>query len=107
MTGLRTLFAARTAAILLLAFAFPADAQVRVVSPGINPWTGRPYRNVVLGNPWSGRFGTVTTTVNPWTGGVHTTRMYNPWVGRTVVGGGVVNPWTRQPRWVNRRGVWW
>jgi hypothetical protein len=102
MIALRTLLAAGGAAVLLLAIALPADAQV-LVNRGINPWTGHAYRNVAVRNPWTGRVRTTSRVVNPWTGRtVRSSYVYNPWAGP------VLNPWTYQPRWgVNRRRDWW
>jgi hypothetical protein len=106
MIDLRTLLAAT--ALMLLVPAFPANGQV-IVHRGVNPWTGHPYRNVVVRDPWTGRVGTSTVVVNPWTG--HSTRyvhMGNPWVGRGVYTRAMYNPWVGHARWgpPPRRGRW-
>jgi hypothetical protein len=108
MTGLRTLMAAGgVAALLLLATARPADAQV-VVHRGINPWTGKAYRNVMARDPWTGRVYRGGARTNPWTGTtVRGGRVYNPWTGRTTTAGAVYNPWTGQVHWgINTRRGW-
>jgi hypothetical protein len=91
------------AALVFLATAGPADAQV-FVQEGFNPWTGQAYRSVVRGNPWTGGQIVRYRSVNPWTGAtVRGGRVYNPWTGRTTAGGVVRDPWTGRYRWGVRR----
>ena len=108
MTALRTLLAAGGAAAVLLSIALSADAQV-MVNRGINPWTGTPYRNVMVRNPWTGRVATSSTVVDPWTGlPARNVQVYNPWTGRGINAREMYNPWTGRSRWdVNRRRGWW
>jgi hypothetical protein len=108
MINWRTLSAAAGAtASLLLAPAFPAHGQVQV-QRGFNPWTGTPYRNVVVRNPWTGRVSTSTTVVNPWTGQtVRNVQVGHPWTGPGFNSRAMYNPWVGQPRWyVNHRRGW-
>jgi hypothetical protein len=80
MTFSRTRLAAGgAAAVLLLVTVIPAAAQVHV-SGGINPWTGRAYRNVAVRNPWTGNVTTRTRVTNPHTGvTVRHVAHTNPW----------------------------
>ena len=105
MTNLRCLWAMVAAAgFLVLATAGPADSQV-IVHGGVNPWTGRAYRNTVRYNPWTGRQVTTHRSVNPWTGTtVRGGQVVNPWTGRTATAGVVHNPWTGQTHWGVHRG---
>jgi len=94
-------------ALTLLAIASPADSQV-IVNRGINPWTGRPYSNVAVGNPWTGRVAHGGVTTNPWTGTtVRGGQVHNPWTGRTTTVGRAYNPWTGRYGWAaNTRRGW-
>ncbi len=95
MKALRSLVATGAAVLLVLAATVPADAQVRF-NRGINPWTGRVYRNVAVRNPWTGRVGGFYSTRNPWTGArVRGGTVFNPWTGRGVA----FNPWTGRYHW--------
>jgi hypothetical protein len=109
MSNVRTLLAAAGAAtLLLLEPAFPARGQVWV-NRGINPWTGTPYRNVMVHNPWTGRVATSSTVVNPWTGQTaRNVQFGNPWTGRGFNSRAMYNPWVGRSRWVDhRRRGWW